>query len=468
MTSLQHKIYMERAGLLKENFGSGHDFRSLKPFHSYKTPDGHDIDVHVFNNPQGSHALFYNKNLNGITKLVQWSHGAKEPSKSELEKSGHENDGHENLNEEHQELDNDSAGKITEHSTIVHLLGHMHNQHNNFGSKEHKKDVAPHESAIKKLGAGKDPEAVSVRVHHGRVAADAALNSLKEKYGPNVKIGEVGHTSKAGDIGRFTKGKHNDGQENTSDVAVRSYVPKKLKEEISLNESYGHDEESNYDGFSLKSSKKSKNIPTKNPSIHVGGMLDHSTRKLNTDSVARTGLKRVHKKMGFEGVSAAERGRHLDKVREKEGVKKGSTLELKANELAKPVHQKTAEEFHDHLHHLLNHTGNEGHQLVGKMLQHHLTPETTMPYSKISVRGEKKDKVKATVTSGSESPLHKIFNDKKTKYAVHRGEGGSTVTISKVEKNGSHTKLAHYRPKTNSNAFKNDTSVFSVTPASEH
>ena len=48
---------------LNENFGDDHDFSSLKPHHSYTTKDGHKIDVHLFNNPNGSHAIFYNKNF---------------------------------------------------------------------------------------------------------------------------------------------------------------------------------------------------------------------------------------------------------------------------------------------------------------------------------------------------------------------------------------------------------------------
>jgi len=95
MTSLQLRIYLDRAGLIKENFGDDHDFSNLKPHHTYTTKDGHKVDVHVFNNTNGSHAVFYNKNLNNITKLVHWEHNADTPTKDELEKAGHENhEGH--------------------------------------------------------------------------------------------------------------------------------------------------------------------------------------------------------------------------------------------------------------------------------------------------------------------------------------------------------------------------------------
>jgi len=82
------------------------------------------------------------------------------------------------------------------------------------------------------------------------------------------------------------------------------------------------------------------------------------------------------------------------------------------------------------------------------------------------VMGNEEHKVKASVTPGSEHPLNKVFNSKKTKYAVSRS--GATVTLHKVEKDGSHTALAHYRPKTNSNALKSDTSNYTVTPAYSH
>jgi hypothetical protein len=453
---------------IQENFGDDHDFSSLKPFHSYSTKDGHKIDVHMFNNQNGKHAVFFNKNLKGITKLVHWGNDVNEPSKKELEKAGHEDD-EEQLHEDKKEpgLLGDTAGKITEHSAVIHLIHHMHSQHGTYGSDEHKRDVAPHQKALNELKkkfatTPKKKMQAKVREHHGKTAAEAMVETLKQKHGPHVRIASVGHTSKAGDIGKFTKGKYDDGQENPSDISVSTYVPGHLKE------AFGEGHELSHEGFSLKSSQKKGNITTKNPAIHFDHELDHPTRSLATEHVARTGLKAVHHAMGHGDKSAAERGRIIDKTREKEGVDNRSSIEKKASDLAKPVHVDTAKEFHDHVHHLLNHpsVGDEGHRRVGSLLKKHLTPQTKMPWSKVSVSGDSESKTKATVTPGSEHPLNKIFNNKKSRYAVTRN--GANVTIHHVEKDGSHTPLAHYRPKTNSNALKSDTSNWTVTPAYSH
>jgi hypothetical protein len=467
--SLQRRIYLQRAGLLKESFGDDHDFSNLKPHHSYSTKDNHKIDVHLFNNPNGKHAIFFNKNLNGITKLVHWEHNAEMPSKNELEKLGHEEDKHENLNESKEPKERgllgDTGGKITEHSAAIHLIHHMHQQHGTYGTTQHKDDLKPHETALKsmknKYVTNKTQEKeFRVRQTHGKAAASSMIETLKQKHGPNVKIAAVGHTAKAGDIEKFTKGKHKDTQENPSDLTVKTYVPGNLKEE------FGEGHEHHYEGFSLKSSKASKKITTKNPSIHLDGMLNHPTRSLGTEKIARDGLKEVHKKMGHGDKTAAERGRIINKVREKEGVPDRSSIEQKASKLAQPVHTATAEELHNHIHHLLTHTGDEGHRMIGNMLKKHLVPHTGMPWSKVHVMGDEEHKVKATVTPGNEHPLNKVLSNKKTKYAVSRN--GATVTLHKVEKDGSHTALAHYRPKTNSNALKSDTSNYVVTPAYSH
>jgi hypothetical protein len=458
--SLQKQIWLQRAGLLNENFGEDHDYKSLKPYHSFKTNDNHDINVHLFNNENGKHAVFHNKNLNAVTKLVHWNHGSETPSKEDLEKASHEEHDDEKKLMEEKNLTPDAAGKIAEHSSVVHMIGHMHKQKNTYGSEAHKKEIAPHEAEIKKLGHGAHPHQVELRREHGKVAANAALESLKMEHGPKVKIHAVGHTSKSGDIGRFTKGKHNDGQENTSDVAV--HVKNSIKGK--------HKDEDHYSGYSLKSSSKSSTITAKNPAIHMGGLLDHPTRKLGAEKVSREGLKKVHQKMGHAGKSAAERAKILDaarkSVKESYLVESPTDLELKANEHAKPVKTAIAKEFHEHLHHLTNNVGPEGHHMIGKMLRHHLTPETSMPYSKIHVKGDEPHKVHATVTAGSESPLHKIFKNKTSRYAATRH--GDRVTIHHVEKDGSHTALAHYSPKTKSNAFKSDVHGWNVLPANTH
>lgn len=441
---------------LNENFGDHNDFSGLKPHHSFVTDDGHKVDIHVMNNPNGKHAVFFNKNLNSVVKLVHLPHGSELPSKKDLEKDDTETE--HNLHESGDSLSPDSAGKVAEHSAVIHMIGHMHKQKKTFGSQQHKDDVAPHEAAIAKLGAGKNPAHVALRREHGKAMADAALETIKMDHGPKVKLHAVGHTSKHGDIERFTSGKHKDTQENPSDMAVK----------VSHSEKSEDKKEHHYHGSSLKSSSKSSTITAKNPAIHMGGLLDHPSRKFDAEKISRDGLKSVHKQMGHEGKSAAERGRILDTERKKLKEEVSTDIEKKANELARPVKHKLAKELHDHITHLTTHpdVGAEGHHMIGKMLSQHLTPQTSMPWVKIHAKGDSKDKVKATVTPGSESPLNKIFKDKKTRYAsTHHGE---RVTIHKVEKDGSHTALAHYSPKTKSNAFKSDVHGWNVVPANTH
>lgn len=448
--------------IVTENFGDDHDFTGLKPHHSFKTNDNHDIDVHVFNNPHGKHAVFYNKNLKGITKLVHWSKEA--PSKSDLEKAGHEGDEEENLNESFliEKLTSNSAGKIAEHSAVMHMIGHMHNHHGTYGSKQHEKDIEPHKKAIRELGKHATPQEVGLRVRHGQEMANAALQSLHLKHGPHMKIMRVGHTSQPGDIERFTKGKHKDTQTNPSDMAVHVAVPKKLKESSGEDDTHEH----HYEGFSLKSSSKQKNITTRSPAIHFHGALDHTSRKLDTKRISSEGLKSVHKVMGHPNKTDKQRKDIVRAHREKEGVTSGSKIELKANEHNKKVHENLAKELHSHLTHLTTKVGEEGHHKIGKMLHDHLTPKTSMPFSKIHVQGHTEDKVHATVTPGSDHPMNKIFKNKKSKYSATRS--GNTVTIHKVEKDGSHTPLAHYRPKAADTAFASSSHKWDVKTANTH
>jgi hypothetical protein len=451
---------------LKESFGEHNDFSSLKPHHSFFTDDGHKVDIHIMNNPNGKHAVFFNKNLNNVVKLVHMPHGSEIPSKKDLEQDDTDSEHHNNIHESESNLDGDTAGKIAEHSAIIHMIGHMHRQKKTFGSPQHKSDVSPHEAAIRKLGKGKKPEQVALRREHGKAMADAALETIKMEHGPKVKIHAVAHTANAGDIGRFTGGKHNDTQENPSDMGVK----------VSNSEKSENKKEHLYHGSSLKSSEKSNTITVKNPAIHFDGMLDHSSRKLGAENISREGLKSVHAAMGHAGVSAANRGRMIAAAREKvkkikeelifEAAKPMTELEKKANELSRPVKHDIAKELHDHITHLTTNVGPEGHHMIGKMLSQHLTPQTSMPWVKIHAKGATKEKVKATVTPGSDSPLNKIFKDKKTRYAsTHHGE---RVTIHKVEKDGSYTALAHYSPKTKSNAFKSDVHGWNVLPANTH
>jgi len=447
--------------LLNENFGSKHSFKGFKPYHKYHTKDGHEMHVHVFNDKHGHHAVHYNHNLKAITKLTYWSKDAKHPSRKELEKMGVDEDEIQKILEsfilfekELKDVDPDTAGKITEHSTALHLIHHKHEEAGTYGSRTHTAEIKHHKDAIKKLAEGRDPEKVKLRIEHGKTAAGAIINTVKTNHGPESRITGVGHTSKSGDIGRFTGGKHNDGQENPSDVSV----------EVSNSDKAKNDDDKHYEGYSLKSSAKSSSITAKNPAIHMDGILDHPTRKLDTDRVSRRELSKVHEKMGHKGKTNAERAKLIAAAREKERVKVNSSLEKKANELAKDSKEVVAKEFHKHLIHLTTKVGDEGHHMIGKMLQQHLTAETDMPWSKVHVKGDKVDRVNATVTPGSESPLNKIFKNKKTKYSVKRY--GARTTIYKVERDGSHTALAHYTPKPKSNAFKEAVHGWNISAAS--
>ena len=445
---------------LNENFGKGHSFKGVKPHHKYKTKDGHEMHVHIMNNEHGHHAVHYNNSLKAITKLTFWSKGAKHPSKKELERMGVDEDEPKSLLERYllekvtKDFDPDTAGKITEHSTALHLIGHKHEASGTYGSDEHLEEIEPHKSAIARLSDGRDPAKVKVRIEHGKAAAGAILNTIRTNHGPTARITGVGHTSKSGDIGRFTGGRHNDGQENPSDVSV----------EVSGSEKAKSKGEKHYEGFSLKSSEKSGQITAKNPAIHLDGMLDHPSRKLETDKVSRRELSKVHKKLGFSDQTAAQRRAAIEAARKKEKVKSNSSLEQKANEAAKSSKETVNKEFHKHMRHLIDKVGEEGHQMIGKMLQSHLTQRTSMPWSKVHVRGNSVDRVSATVTPGSESPLNKVFKSKKTRYEVSLH--GARTTIHKVEKNGSLKAVAHYTPKTKSNALKENVHGWNVIPVS--
>ena len=217
--STKHKSKKKRAKLRR------------KVYHSYRNKDGYDIHVHVKKTPHGHAAHFYNKDLGGgVVKTIHWSNPSAKPSKKEMERLGHDSyDLYEHvlLERQHASLDSDSAGKIAEHSAIIHMIGHKHRHAGTYGSDEHTEEISPHEKAIKALGKGKDPKAVATRIAHGREMANAALAHIKAKHGPTAYIKRVGHTSKNGDIGRFTGGRHNDGQENPSDMAVEIGFTKK-------------------------------------------------------------------------------------------------------------------------------------------------------------------------------------------------------------------------------------------------
>lgn len=450
--------------LIKESFGEDHDFSNLTPAHSYKTADGHHISVHIMNNKQGKHAVFYNHNLDGVVKLTQWAHTADQPSNDELEHMGKDEiDGHHMHEGEHKTMTNATAGAIAEHATALRLIDHQHYGAGTHGSSEHHHESHIHMDAINSLAKGHNPDDVNVRMRHGATSGDAIHSAITLKHGPSAKIVRVGHTAKPGDIERFTKGKHKDSQDNPSDVAVEV-----------KHSAHSKSGESMYEGASLKSSSKATKITAKNPAIHMDGMLDTPSRKLKAEKVSRTGISNMLDGMGAAGKTAAERGKMIDVARGNEGThpsnedpkKRFSKLESIANEKGLKVKEDISKEFHAHLHHLSKNEGDEGHHIIGKMLSSHLTNKTSMPWSKIHAKGTTSSNTTATVTPGSESPLNKVLNNKNTKYAVTRS--GARTTIHKVEKDGSHTSLAHYSPKTKANIFKSDVHGWNVIPGEYH
>lgn len=467
--------------------GAPTHYEGQKPHHEYHTEDGHHIQVHVSKNEKGSHAVFINKSLGGhVTKLVHWNVGAKQPSKSELEqmgKGGEEEDAHlrehyqlseaaaKKAEKEEQHVINgkmtpNTGGKVAEHATMAYLIGHKHAHAGTTGSPEHLAELKEHEDEIKRITKGvADPKSVETRMEHGRAAANLILQHVKEKHGPDAKIVNVGHTAKPGDIAKFTRGVHtNDTQKNNpSDVAV----------EVSGSRLKPHKRNSDgthFEGYSLKSSEKAAEITANNPAIHLHGMLDAPGRKLNTDKVSRDSLKKyVHKPLGGEGKIAAVRSKEIKAAREANTTGNKTELEQKASEGGRKAIDAVTSEFHKHLQHLTTKEGDEGHHLIGKMLKQHLVADSDMPWAKVKSKGDQKEKVKASLTGGSESPLKKILNDKKTKFSVQRKAGSPTVNVGYLHpETGEHVTLAKYTPKTKSNAYKSDVHGWNVVPASHH
>lgn len=232
-------------------------------------------------------------------------------------------------------------------------------------------------------------------------------------------------------------------------------------------------DDSVFEGFSLKSSGKSSKITTKNPAVDFAGALDHETRKLKSRDVSQRELAASHgrtakaMKLGKRDISTPKARRDImDEYRNREGVKSGSSLEQRANQEAYDAKGKVAEEFHRHVQHLLTKTGDEGHHMVRKLLADHLTPSVSMPCSKIHVKGDTPERSVATVTSLTDSPLRRILNDKKSRFAVTRS--GHRTTIHHVDKDGKMTAVAHYTPKTKGNAFGENVHGWNVLPGDVH
>ena len=398
---------------------------SGKPYHSYRTVDGHKVDVHMVEDGAFRVAHFVNKSIGGhIVKIgVQpreddvWTH-------DELEHLGKEK-----LDESFAQMTNKDIGDISEHSMAAHLTDLKHLHQGTFGSPEHKAEKKVHTDAISAIAKGKDPREVGIRAEHGRVMAKAAHEDLKEKYGESVKIHRVGITNKDGDIPKFTKGAHNDTDENPSDVSVE------------ISHSHTHDEDEGikaHHGFSAKSTgKNTGDITAKNPGLNaLDTMLDHPKRKSNINKVASDGKKAVNEKHGIPS-NLPDRSKTGES--KKSYVKSRPGLDKKMNVDFAKVNNDSAKELHDQMHHLTK-QGPAGHHQIGKALSSMLTSNTSMPFTKITGHGSEEGKIHAVTGGGSESPLHHLLNDKNTRYEV--SHNGSAVHVHQVKSDGTKIKLA--------------------------
>lgn len=456
------------------------------PHHAYHTKDGHLIHVHLHRDEFGSHAEYHNKHLGGIVKTVTWLPGEKDPSKHELE---HMHEDEEDLKEEKSitdylieakaskkeaqhvnpdgSLSINAGGVVTELATHAHLINWKHKHNGTFGSPEHEKEIQPIKDEVNRITKGADPKAVQLRIDHGKVAARGIVRDIRRTHGPNAKIVNVGHTSKPGDIPRFTRGVHNDTQENTSDVAVE--VAGSNKKASKKNSDGTH-----FQGYSLKSSKQKQEITAKNPGGNMDGLLDHPTRQLKAQEVGRDALaKHVHVPMGVGDKSRTERSAMLNKHREEHlaagGVKNKSEWELKANEGGKKAIQSQVDELHKHLDHLSKLPNGEGHKMIGKMLAKHIVPDTDMPNKKVKVSGDIGKRVSAAVEENSDHPIKKLLNNPKTEFSVKKNAGGGALNIGfKHPETGEHVNLASYAPKPKSNAFKENVMGWNVKAAKLH
>lgn len=482
------------------------DYEGRTPHHVYHTEHGHLVHVHIDKDEHGSHATFINQHLGGVVKTVHWKPDAEQPTKDELEKASAyepEDDEKHHVKEEmlsfkgmlaekappkvkvekpakaeaeHVDksgnLSINAGGILTEMATHYHLNEHKHKVNGTLGSPEHKAEQKEIQNNINKIAKHKNAtkdtkEQVQTRIYHGRSAAAGIIRNVRMKHGNKARIVNVGHTSKAGDIPRFTRGVHNDTQENTSDVAVEVHGSH-------LKPHKDNSDGTHFEGFSLKSSKKSAEITAKNPAADMGGMLDHSTRKLEADKEGKAALeKHVFKPLGIGGKTPAERGKILDKARAEHeaagGEKNKSPMELKANEGGKKAIAAQNDELHDHLKHLMTLPKNEGHKMIGKMLTAHLMPDTDMPNSKVKVSGEKKEKIKSVVEPNSDHPIKKILSDPKTKFDVRKNAGGGAIHVGYVHpKTGEFVHLATYAAKPKSNASKAGTMGWNIKAAKFH
>lgn len=414
---------------------------NTKPTHTFRTDDGNTIDVYIKSKENGGIAVYKNRDLNnGIVKTLHWFHPSAYPTDSEIEHDIHNNQ----LNETHIPVDSDTGGKLAEHHAMIHLIDHVHKQNGTLNTPEHINQRQPHIDEITKLSQGRDPDQVQTRVTHGQKIAEASINHLQEVHGKGIKILRVGHISKSGDIGRFTNNNHKDGQENPSDLAVEIQKGNKAQ----------------YHGLSLKSMTTSSGHTSSQPGIAFDGMLDHHSRKLNTESISRSSIQDVANKMNLGHMSAAERRRHIDTIRSFEGKSSRSSIEVEANKHAQKGKEDVAKELHDHVYHLTTNTGEEGHHMIGRMLMHHLGLNTSMPYITVKAKGKTPDKTKVQISD--DTPIKEILSNPKTRYSSERK--GQKVTFF-AHHGDKITPIAHYSAKPDRNVLKSSLHLWNVRMA---
>jgi hypothetical protein len=414
-----------------------------KAHHTFRTSDGHTVDVSIHTKKNGSgKAVYHNRELNGIVKTLHWFHPAGHPTNDELENDlHHDKKLYENI--EYNRMDSDTGGRIAEKHAILKMIDFKHEQNGTLGSDEHKSELLPHMEELSKLSEGRHPDHVQLRRMHGHAMADASLDHIKSIHGKNAKILRVGSVSKPGDIGKFTNDRHTDGQENPSDFAV---------------EVHSHPEnQTHFHGFSLKSLGSGSTHTTRQPGINLDNMLDHPSRKLETEKISREANQNVADRMNLGHMSPAERGRHIDTIRASEGKTSRSSIEVKANGYAQAGKAAVAEELHNHIQHLTTNVGEEGRHIIGKMLKRHLGLDSTMPYATVKAKGKTPEKTKVQITNND--ALDKVISNPKTRYSSQRK--GSVVNIF-AHHEDKVVHIAKYDNKPHSNVLKNAVNYFNV------
>lgn len=463
------------------------EYEGKEPHHVYHNEDGHLVHVHLKRNAKGTHAVHINKDLGYHTKITHWNHAGTQPSKYELERAGKEQQ-RESLDESYftigqgwlleakkekevkhvidGKLTPNSAGKITEFATALHLHNRMHEDAGTLNTPAHQEAIKPFQDEIMTHSKGvKDPADVQLRIEHGKAAANVIYDDMKETHGPKARIVNVGHTHQAGDIAKFTRGQHNDTQqENPSDVAIEVADSKHPSE---------NSDGTHFEGHSLKSTLKSKETTASNPAIHMNGLLGSDFGD-KADKISREGLADLHNKMGDGHLSRADRSRKLEAERDQMKAagtydkRVGSPLEQRGRELGRPINNALGDHLHETAQKILE-SGAKGHKTIGKMLKAHLTSTSSMRWKKVKVRGDKIEKVSATVTDGSESELSRLLEHPKTRFGVSRSEGGASVRFHMIHPHtGQKIDLCDYTAKTGSNAYKSNTHNWIVKPCSTH